>query len=135
MRQSKTIQSFELSEEDVGTAVSEFIEKRHGAGPKIKVEVRVGVKTIGMGMSERDTHVVEVSASREAPAVPAPDVGQGGYDPIKDEKKEFTLDEFLHVSRVELSAYADTFRGQNDFHKEKHTWNEWFRSFHEYMSW
>jgi hypothetical protein len=58
-----------------------------------------------------------------------------GYDPIQDEKKEFTLDEFTSVAMVEVAEYAETWRGENPFHLAKHTWDEWFRSFREYMSW
>jgi hypothetical protein len=58
-----------------------------------------------------------------------------GYDPIKDEKKEFTLEEFTSVAMLEVADYAETWRGVNPFHLAKHTWDEWFRSFREYMSW
>jgi len=58
-----------------------------------------------------------------------------GYDPVRDEKKEFTLDEFTSVAMLEVANYAETWRGVNPFHLAKHTWDEWFRSFREYMSW
>lgn len=60
---------------------------------------------------------------------------QKNYNPIEDEKKEFSLEEFKELAKAELDKYAATFEGQNDFHKGKHTWGEWFSSFHRYMSW
>ncbi len=58
-----------------------------------------------------------------------------GYDPIKDEKKEFSLDEFASAAMHEVSEYAETWRGVNPFHLAKHTWDEWFQSFRGYISW
>ncbi len=135
MTTAKTTQTFVLSKEDVQTAVSEFVEKRYGRGGAVKVDVGVKTVTVGYGTAERDSHVAEVTAVREAGAPAAPTGLEGGYDPIRDEKREFTLDEFLHVSIVELKGYADTFRDQNEFTRGKHTWNVWFRQFHEFMSW
>ncbi len=125
---SKTTQTFELSDEDVKTAIAEFVGKRYGAGGEVKV-------TTGMGMNEHDEMRVKVTATREPTPDHHPSGLDGGYDPIKDEKKEFTLDEFVTLSKWEIGGYANTFRGENDFHKMKHTWDEWFRSFHQYMSW
>lgn len=58
-----------------------------------------------------------------------------GYDPIEDEKKEFSLDEFASAAMHEISEYAETWRGVNPFHLAKHTWDEWFQSFRGYMFW
>ena len=59
------------------------------------------------------------------------------YDPIDDEKKEFTLEEFIETAKEELDSYKKTWAGPNtnDFHQGKHTWQEWFNTFHRYMSW
>lgn len=65
MTSVKTTQTFNLSEEDVQTAVAEFIEKRFGPGGKIAVSVSTRTVTTGYGQNETDTHVVTVSATRE----------------------------------------------------------------------
>ncbi len=58
-----------------------------------------------------------------------------GYDPIKDEKREFSFEEFVETASHELQQYKVALGGQNDFTRGKHTWNVWFRQFHEFMSW
>lgn len=78
---SKTTQRFELSKEDVQTAVSEFIEKRFGKGGPIKVDVGVKTVSVGYGMAEHDSHVAEVTAVRDAPPFNMPAGLEGGYDP------------------------------------------------------
>ncbi len=134
MSTMRTTQTFEISDEDVKTAIADFVGRKYGAGGEVKVSVSVETFTTGMGMNEHDEMRVKVTAAREPE--PEPDHRlDGGYDPIKDEKKEFTLDEFVALSKAEIDGYANTFRGENDFHKAKHTWDEWFRSFHQYMSW
>ena len=132
---SKTMQKFELSKEDVQTAVSEFIEKRFGKGGPVKVDVGVRIKTTGYGTAEHDTHVAEVTAVRDALPVDMPAGLEGGYDPVRDEKKEFSMEEFLSLARQELGEYVSVLGGQNDFTRGRHTWGEWFKQFHEYMSW
>ncbi len=57
------------------------------------------------------------------------------YDPIKDEKKLFSLDEFVNLAKSELDKYNETWKDVNEFHKGKHTWSEWFNGFLQYMSW
>ena len=57
------------------------------------------------------------------------------YDPIEDTKKTLTLREFVDLAKEELEAYAQEWEGTNDFHKQPHTWREWFNAFHQYMSW
>lgn len=57
------------------------------------------------------------------------------YNPIEDEKKEFTLAEFIAVALEELSEYEKTWTEANDFHQQPHTWDEWWKAFHHYMSW
>lgn len=74
------------------------------------------------------TLLVEVERLR-APAT------QLNHDPIKDEKKLYTLAEFIDIAKHEIDLYNFEFNDQNDFHRQSHTWNEWFTSFHQYMSW
>lgn len=57
------------------------------------------------------------------------------YDPIKDEKKEFTLEEWADTLIAEIRRYVQQWKDANEFHKEKHTWTEWAKSFWRYMSW
>lgn len=59
------------------------------------------------------------------------------YDPFDDEKKQFTLKEFIATAKEELDAYEKEWSppDTNDFHEGKHTWDEWFSTFHRYMSW
>ncbi len=58
-----------------------------------------------------------------------------GYDPVGDEKKELSLEEFAAAAKVELGDYVEVWRGENEFHSGKHTWEEWMRTFLQYMSW
>lgn len=57
------------------------------------------------------------------------------YDPIADEKKEFSLAEFVAVAKEELDKYEKEWKDTNTYHKKPHTWNEWWGTFHRYMSW
>lgn len=57
------------------------------------------------------------------------------YDPFADEKKEYTLAEFAAVAKEELDLYEKEWTEANDFHKAPHTWDEWWKAFHHYMSW
>ncbi len=135
MSTMRTTQTFEVSAEDVKVAVAEFVEKRFGPGGEVRVSVDVETFTTGIGMNEHDEKRMVVKATREPGPDHRPPGLDGGYDPVRDEKKEFALDEFVTLARVEIGHYADTFRGRNDFHAAKHTWRDWFKSFHEYMSW
>jgi len=65
MASSKTKQSFELSEEDIKRAVSEFIEREYGAGAPLTVDVGVHTVTRGYGTNEHDAHEFSVTATRE----------------------------------------------------------------------
>ncbi len=79
---------------------------------------------------KRVTRILEEADARiGALVVPG---GSPERNPIKDEKTEYGLDEFVTLVKAEFERYADTFRGQN---QGKHRWEEWMRSFHEYMSW
>lgn len=60
---------------------------------------------------------------------------QEQHDPIKDEVKPYALGEFIAIAKNELDTYSKVFDDANDFHKQTHTWQVWFRNFHEYMSW
>lgn len=57
------------------------------------------------------------------------------YDPIEDEKKEFTLEEWVDLIKDELDSYVKVWKDQNEFHMGKHTWTVWLNSFIQYMSW
>ena len=57
------------------------------------------------------------------------------FDPIRDEKKEFTLEEWVNLVQNELRAYHEEWEDSNEFHKKKHTWAEWHNAFVRYMSW
>jgi hypothetical protein len=57
------------------------------------------------------------------------------YDPIEDEKKEFTLQEFSQILQDAAKDYEEVFDGANDFTKGKHTYNAWMAAFRGYMSW
>jgi len=58
-----------------------------------------------------------------------------GHDPVLDEKKDISLTEFASRAQKEIGDYAEVWRVGNDFHKGAHTWEEWMRSFLQYMSW
>jgi hypothetical protein len=57
------------------------------------------------------------------------------FDPVNDELRLYTLDEWMETLCHEARHYAETMRGQNDFMKQPHTWNEWTATFGRYMSW
>ena len=60
------------------------------------------------------------------------------YNPMKDEKTEYTLAEFVSVAKEELDNYEKEWsppNATNDHHTGKHTWDEWFGTFLRYMSW
>ena len=69
---TKTKQTFELSEEDVRTAIAEFIENRFGAGSELTVSIGFKTVSTGYGMNERDDQVMRVTAAREAALPPKP---------------------------------------------------------------
>lgn len=64
--ETKTTQTFDLSHDDVETAVAQFIEKKFGKGAPITVSIRAVPRTTGFGMNESTTYVAEISAKREA---------------------------------------------------------------------
>jgi len=59
------------------------------------------------------------------------------YDPFDDENKQYTLEEFIAVAKEELEAYLKVWAKEprNEFHGQAHTWNEWWKTFFQYMSW
>lgn len=57
------------------------------------------------------------------------------YDPIRDERKPLTLRAFAASLRQCATQYEHVFDGQNEFHKQSHTWSEWLGNFAHYMSW
>lgn len=58
------------------------------------------------------------------------------YDPM-DEKRQFTLEEFIAVVLHELEDYRKVWSEEprNQYHVQTHTWNEWWDSLHKYWSW
>lgn len=57
------------------------------------------------------------------------------YNPLEDEKKPLTLREFIDLAKEELEAYYESWENANAWHRESHTWSEWFREFFRYNSW
>lgn len=57
------------------------------------------------------------------------------YDPIEDEKKEFSLEEWAEAIKAEIDDYVKTWKDQNEFHQGKHTWTQWLNAFIQYISW
>lgn len=58
------------------------------------------------------------------------------YDPLGDEQKQFSLEEFIAVAKEELDGYQKVFGNpKNEFHSQPHTWQEWWNAFHRFMSW
>lgn len=51
--------------------------------------------------------------------------------------KKLTLEEFITFAKSELDAYQKDWEGKyaNDYHKDSHTWYEWWGTFHRYYSW
>lgn len=47
------------------------------------------------------------------------------YDPF-DEKRKFTLQEWVALAKSELDKYEKEWTEANDFHKGSHTWHEWW---------
>lgn len=59
------------------------------------------------------------------------------YDPINDEKKEFSFEEWQKELADAVAEYKKAFVDEPyaDFFKKPHTWREWMNSFIEFMSW
>lgn len=57
------------------------------------------------------------------------------YNPIRDEHKEFTHEEWISVAKDALDEYSTSLKNANDFQKGKHTFDTWMASFKRYMSW
>lgn len=57
------------------------------------------------------------------------------YDPVEDENKQFTFEEWAELAKAEIDTYVKVCRDQNDFYKKPNTWREWMNSFINYMSW
>ncbi len=67
--------------------------------------------------------------SSEASVVPM-------HDPIADEAKLYTLDEFIKVARNELAYYHEEWTKEtNEYHQASHTYQEWYGSYHRWSSW
>lgn len=62
---TKSTQSWELSQEDVTEAITEWLEKKFGAGKPITVSLRAVAVSTGYGMNEGTTYVPEITAKRE----------------------------------------------------------------------
>lgn len=58
-----------------------------------------------------------------------------GYDPIRDETKEFGLQEWADTLCHEVQRYALESKDTNDYHVQNHTWDAWMATFARYMSW
>ena len=62
--------------------------------------------------------------------------GKYDYDPIRDEHRQFTFDEFIGAAKEALDEYHTTFsERKNEYHSQTHTWSEWFNTFIGYVSW
>jgi len=57
------------------------------------------------------------------------------YNPRTDENKPLTLRQWTDLAKEELETHCKQWENSNKFHKQSHTWPEWFQSFHYYMSW
>jgi len=59
------------------------------------------------------------------------------YDPITEEKKPFTQEEWAAELKEAVDEYVKAFSKEprNAFHSQPHTFDEWLMSFHRYMSW
>jgi hypothetical protein len=111
MTSVKTTQTFNLSEEDVQTAVSEFVEGRFGPGGKITVSVGTRTVTTGYGQSERDTQVVAISAAREpVPAEQRVTLQTSADEARADELRLAT--NYLHASGIK--AWREAARELSD---------------------
>lgn len=64
--ETKTKQTFELSEEDLHNAIRDWVNWKYGKTGDIKIDVSVKTITTGFGMMERDAHEVVVKAERDA---------------------------------------------------------------------
>lgn len=62
---TKTTQSWELSQDDIKTAIAEWLEKKFGAGKPITVSINVRTVSTGFGAGEGYDHVAEIVAKRE----------------------------------------------------------------------
>ena len=60
------------------------------------------------------------------------------FNPMEDEKKEYSLAEFTAIAKASLDKYQEDWsppNQSNDWHEGKHTYYEWYNSFNRYMSW
>lgn len=63
---TKTTQSWELSEDDIKVAIAEWLEKKFGKGNPITVSVRAVAYSSGFGMNESVSYRAEITAKRDA---------------------------------------------------------------------
>lgn len=57
------------------------------------------------------------------------------HNPILDDKRQYILEQFIATAKAELDEYQKTWTDSNEYHRQPHTWNEWWKTFHRYMSW
>lgn len=57
------------------------------------------------------------------------------FDPIKDEDKPMSLQEWAKEAKDAIDEYVSTFDSGNEFHKKPHPWKEWMNSFIRWSSW
>ena len=63
-------------------------------------------------------------------------VARDGYDPIRDEKKPYTFEEFITEAKACLDDYREIWREEpNEYHAGSHTFDEWMATFGRWMSW
>ncbi len=58
------------------------------------------------------------------------------YDPLRDEFKKYTREEFKQILHELADDYEESFRGSlNEFQSNSNTFNEWLASFRRWISW
>lgn len=57
------------------------------------------------------------------------------YSPIDDEKKPFTMAEFVKELKDAADQYEADLADANEFTRAPHTFDEWMIAFGGYMSW
>ncbi len=57
------------------------------------------------------------------------------FDPIRDEKKQYTMEQFLQIMKELTKDLGGDPADHNDWQKQPHTFDEWFGSFVRWKSW
>lgn len=57
------------------------------------------------------------------------------FDSMKDEDKPYSLNEFQEIALNIFLHYCNQFHDANEWHREKHTFKEWWNSVVRWMSW